>query len=112
MSPLRKLKACFWLYSGLPHDFQPRRDNFYQFALDVENTIKHFDLYGFKLLYLERMDGVKGLKDELFFLKSILQKIYDSRLLVLRGCKKIMDMMFKKYCGHSVLLMLELDEKA
>ena len=112
MNPLRKLKARFGFYPMLLDEFQTGYDDFYQFALDVESTKKQFNLYGFTLVHSEKFDGVKGLKDELSYLKPILQRIYDSRLFLLRGCKKVMDIMLKKWCGHSVLLVLKLEGKS
>lgn len=111
MSPLRKLKVFLNRYPYLPDDFVLRHNEFYQFALDVEKTKKQFKLLGFEVLHSERLDGVKGLKDELLYLKPMLQRIYDSRWFLFRVVKKILDKLLKKWCGHSVLLVLRLKDE-
>jgi SAM-dependent methyltransferase len=77
MSPLRHLKARLGLYAR--YEETPERiDGFYQFALDPARVIARFEKRGFKLVHRSGMDGIKGLKDEISFLKGPLQRLYDT----------------------------------
>jgi len=104
MSPLRKLKARLGLYRTWKDDLM-KIDNFYQFNLDEERTKTNIEKYGFELISRCPRDAVKGLKDEVFWLKPILQKIYDSQMIIAKGIRYISSILFSKATGHFILLV-------
>ena len=81
-------------------------DGFYQFALDSKSIIQHFTSLGFEVIHSRGFDGVKGIKDEISLIKPLLQKIYDSQNISAKLSRKIIDLSFSHYCGHSILLVL------
>lgn len=106
MSPLRRLKAFFGAYRKYQHS-KENQDNFYQFVLSPNSIIKKFESFGFGLEYKTYADGIKGLKDEVGFLKKPLQKIYDSNNFFLRVARKALNLIFSQFSGHIVLLVLK-----
>jgi hypothetical protein len=56
------------------------------------------------------MDGVKGLKDEVRWLKPILQKIYSSSFIPFKIVRKVLNMMAKRWTSHSILLVFQLSK--
>jgi SAM-dependent methyltransferase len=107
MNSLRKLKVRQSVYPELPKGFDLNKNAFYQFALDGDQVAAFFNGIGFKLLEKRAMGGVKGFKDEVFFLKPVLQKIYDSRSLPVRAVKKLMEHLLRHWFGHTVLLVMQ-----
>ena len=110
MSPLRKLKTRVSMYK----EFEEIEKNgkgdfgFYQFALDPEMVIRDLEAVGFKLLEKKAVDGVKGLKDEVIFLKPFLQKLYNYRgkSLVIRGFRYCLDKILANFgFGHIMFLV-------
>tara|TARA_Y100000591_G_C21820909_1_gene693549 strand:- start:671 stop:1462 length:792 start_codon:yes stop_codon:yes gene_type:complete len=105
MNILRKTKAKLGLYPIYDNE---DKENFYQFALDPDQVISQFKDLNFDLISKKRTNGFKGLKDESpRFLKLILQRIYDSDLIL----NKILSLFISKttsfFCGHSILLVLK-----
>jgi len=82
-------------------------DGFYQFALDSQSTIQHFTSLGFEVIHSRGFDGVKGIKDEISLIKPLFQKIYDSQNISAKISRKIIDLSFSHYCGHSKLFVLQ-----
>ncbi|AHJ31301.1 class I SAM-dependent methyltransferase [Nodularia spumigena CS-584] len=106
MSPLRKLKRLLRLfdYQSLPSE----PSDFYQFALDHQQTIMNFCQLGFSLCEVCPSAGLKGFKDELpSFFKSPLQKLYDysGKSILVRGLRYILDKVLSPLCGHSCLIV-------
>ena len=105
LSPLRKFKAGLGFYPEYRTD---EVDEFYQFALHKKDVINHFESLGFTLVRVIPFSSIKGLKDEIFFLKPLLQKLYDYR-----GNSRFINL-FKNYlsiavspvASHSILLVL------
>jgi SAM-dependent methyltransferase len=109
MSSLRRLKARLHHYP----EFDPAVTDlkmFYQFALDEECVEKVFEQYHFILKERYTMDGVKGLKDEVRWLKPILQKIYSSSFIPFKIVRKVLNMMAKRWTSHSILLVFQLSK--
>lgn len=104
MSPLRKLKARLGFYKTGKADLM-KIDNFYQFILNRERTKTNIEKYGFELVSRCSYDATKGLKDEVFWLKPILQKIYDSQMIIAKGIRYISSILFSKAVGHMILLV-------
>ncbi len=104
MSLLRKLKARLNLYEKWDNQ---NFDTFYQFALETKRTIDYFESIGFKLINKKGLDGAKGFKDEVPFLKPIFQKIYDGKSLPLKAINKVFSILFSGFASHSILLVLK-----
>ena len=80
MSPLRQVKATLGTYPTASYsDLESRKEHFYQFALDWPSVVQDFAAAGFYLAKIDFLDGVKGAKDELAWIKPFLQPIYDGR---------------------------------
>ena len=106
MSPLRKLKSSLNLYKnhrgGKP-------EGFYQFALDHLDVIKKFEKHNFDLIRQIPFSSLKGLKDEIGFLKPIISKLYGYKgqnRLVGRA-RDILSIISQPVASHCILLILQ-----
>jgi len=105
LSLLRKFKAALGFFPEYKTD---ESDEFYQFALDKKEVVNQFESLGFALVRSICFSSIKGLKDEIVFLKPLLQKLYDYR-----GNNRFIDL-FISYlsvaaapvASHSILLVL------
>lgn len=106
ISPLRRIKITLHMYprkeSTLLDDYQ---ETFYQFALRVRNVQADLEGLGFTLKEKFTFDGIKGFKDEVSLLKSILQEIYDNKRG--QGLKPHLDRFFSKFASHIAILVME-----
>ncbi len=102
-SSLRALKAFLGIYPKFNDETCPQ--NFYQFGLSSKIVISDFEKIGFQLVEKKHMDAVKGIKDELYILSNSLQKIYDSKQTFMRGLRFLINALFSRNCGHTVLLV-------
>lgn len=104
MSPLRRLKAYVKQY---PPFEQASADlnKFYQFALSKESVQKKFADRGFECVESSSLDGVKGLKDEIKWLRPLLQPIYTPKNIVTKGIKFILDKLCRPFSSHVALLI-------
>lgn len=109
MSPLRKLKARLGMYPE-SHQHDHTIGNFYQFALDDGKVTKDLRRSGFRLIGRKPFDGVKGMKDEIGFLKPFLQKIYDGRNVALKVINMLISIMSSSFASHSILLIFRKDD--
>jgi len=98
MSRLRKIKARRGKYL-IWKNSESEIEKFYQFALNSNKVITDLEK--------QHLSGLKGLKDEVRFLKKILQKIYDSRTFFGLTLSKIISIVFGKFSSHSILLVLQ-----
>jgi len=105
MSPLRKIKSKLFGYKNLTN--KTNVDEFYQFALDPNLIIEHYESKGFELEEKFFFDAVKGIKDEVSLLKPILQKIYDGKFPKHGLLIRIIEKLFAQYAGHCVCLVLQ-----
>src|SRR3990172_6474911 len=107
MSPLRRLKAYFDLYDKkLDKDML---DKFYQFALDPRKFTDDLKCLGFTLKEQVPFDGIKGVKDEVRFLKKPLQKLYDyngTNVFIIK-IKSYLDTLFRPFASHCILLVFQ-----
>ena len=106
MSPLRKFKARKGFYKALDKSKIDVK-SFYQFILDEREVIKDLSANGFRLIQRLPSDATKGLKDEIFFLKPILQRIYNSQIILAKGIRFLISLLFSKFAGHSILLVFQ-----
>lgn len=105
MSPIRRLKAYLNLY--LQNNTQTKPRDFYQFALDKQEVARRFSNYGFTKVFEIPTDGTKGLKDEIPFLRPILQEIYNSNFFLAKILNVMIDFLTKGIFGHSVILVFK-----
>ncbi|MDP1833398.1 MAG: methyltransferase domain-containing protein [Candidatus Moranbacteria bacterium] len=106
MSPLRKFKAKHGKYPKFQEN-NFNKETFYQFALDHKKVIEKFELSGFSLVSKKPFDGIKGLKDEVNFMKNPLQKIYDSRNIFCKIISFSISKFFYSFSSHSILLVFK-----
>lgn len=112
ISILRRIKILLGAYSGK----NLRKINgleFYQFAFNPANVIKNLKSFGFKLISRKSADGLKGIKDEIFILKPILQILFDyrGRNLIIRAIRLIFNRIFSPLCGHMCQLVMQSSKK-
>jgi len=115
MSPFRKFKVNFNLYKVMNQDFYLNKTaskNFYQYFLNKDEVIKDFNNLGLKLKYAEPFEGIKGFKDEIFFLKvfikRFLQILYNKRNSnFINLIKGFLEKILRKFFGHSILLVFQ-----
>ncbi|MCK9378656.1 MAG: methyltransferase domain-containing protein [Candidatus Moranbacteria bacterium] len=106
MSPIRKIKSRFGLYTIFSRKkFQ--KNDFYQFALDYKKVQRDIEKKGFSLVKKMPFDGIKGLKDEITIIKPLLQKIYDSQNIFIRILKITISALFSPLTSHSILLVFK-----
>jgi SAM-dependent methyltransferase len=82
-------------------------ERFYQFGLDENAVAAAFTALGFKLRKKQRINGLKGFKDEVPHVKPALQYMYDSRLFPLRVAKVVLSEALTPVASHSILLVLQ-----
>lgn len=106
MSWIRRAKSKCGLYRKFTHQIDTSR--FYQFALSDNEVVDIFSRFGFIFCECMDLDGVKGLKDEVYFLRPILRVVYNSNFLPLKLVRRVLDKLFKKIASHSILLVFKL----
>jgi len=106
MSFMRKFKSKLGLYPKWNNN-PVEIDNFYQFALDPNLIITNFENNGFKLIEKKPYDGFKGFKDEVGFLRGVLQPIYDSSFILNKIFRKIIDLLTVKFSSHMTLFIFK-----
>ena len=98
-SLLRKIKAMLGVYPDFKN--YNTNNNFYQFALDPIKVKENIEKFGFKLEKSLSIGGMKGLKDEVGFIKPVMQKIYDSNNKFAIILRKFIDIVFSWFSGHT-----------
>ncbi len=106
MNKLRKIKASRNKYA-LWKNNETDKKKFYQLALNHKQVISDFEKLDFKLIKKQHLSGIKGLKDEIVFLKNPLQKIFDSSNFFGIALSKIISFIFNKFSSHSILLVFK-----
>ena len=104
MSPLRKIKAKLGLYKRFEEKTFDR-NSFYQFGLNAAAVIKDFETLGFIFVKEKPLTGLKGMKDEVYFLKKPLQYLYDGKSFFFRGLSYVISSILSPFSGHAVLLI-------
>lgn len=105
MNPLRRLKARLGLYPKFEGRDEPRE--FYQFNLNERTAIREIEKRGFKIVYKQRIDGVKGLKDEVKWFKKPLQLIYGRRSGWARMIRYAISAVTRGWAGHGFLAVFK-----
>ena len=106
LSLLRRLKIFLRLYPQFPSDQAACPPDFYQFVLDPISVSDHCNRLGFSLISSIPYDGLKGLKDEISFLKPLLQPLYDSRILPAKVIQYFLNIVLSPITNHSTILVL------
>jgi SAM-dependent methyltransferase len=106
MSWIRKMKAKFNMYPSWTQNEDDIK-KFYQFALDPAMVINDFKSLGFELLEVKPCDGFKGLKDEVKFIKPVMQYIYDSNNIFIKILRKSVDIIMKYFSSHMTLFIFK-----
>lgn len=99
MNRIRKHKAR---RGGYPR-WNGSREDFYQFALDPDQVIQHFECLGFTLCYRSGQGCFDVLSEETRWFRSI-ERLLPSRLRTPAGV--LTDMMLGRHFGHVALLAL------
>jgi ubiquinone/menaquinone biosynthesis C-methylase UbiE len=99
MSFIRKLKVKLSIYPEYKESEEMIK-SFYQFISEDNEVISKFRNNGFELREKKRYDGIKGLKDEFYLLKPILQKIYDSSSFHIKVMGIFIDKSIRTITGH------------
>jgi SAM-dependent methyltransferase len=109
LSPLRKIKTKLHLYAEIKKLTGKQRECFYQFALDGHAVIADFTVAGFKLLAKKPTSGLKGFKDEVTFLKPMLQRLFDYQgsNLLLRGLSYGLETGLATFAGHQLFIVFQ-----
>jgi len=109
MSPLRKYlsqKGKYPLWDDENQDI----DKFYQFALDANKIVIDFENAGFKLCEMRPYGGLKGFKDEVTFLKPLLQPIFDNQNIFVKSIKVFLDFVLQPIAAHTTLFVFQKNE--
>lgn len=106
ISLLRRVKLLLSFYKTYTsNDFKESDSNFYQFLLDSKLVLKDLDKIGFEFKYQKSFDGIKGVKNEIPLLKTILDPIY--KISLLKPLRVILNAGFSFFAGHIKLLVLQ-----
>lgn len=106
ISPLRRLKIQTHTYPRFQAQTFPR-ERFYQFALNDGLVRREFERRGFRLRYRLPYEGLKGLKDEVRWLRAGLQWMYDRPNLANRVMTYAISKLMAPVSSHTVLLVLQ-----
>lgn len=105
LSPLRQLKILLRLYPfARKGNMDAQVNNFYQYALSSSKVQADIEALGFQMLQFIKNDGIKGFKDEVTFLKPILQKVYDGKRC--QSLRYIFDLILRPFAAHCAVLVL------
>ena len=107
MNPLRRVKAWLGLYPAW-EDTNPL-DNFYQFALNSKTVIRDFEGIGFTLVTSLPLGEIDGAKNELSWIRFLLQKLYDYKgnNIAINLIQKVTSKLLTPIASHSVILILK-----
>jgi ubiquinone/menaquinone biosynthesis C-methylase UbiE len=101
MSWLRRQKAILGIYPEYK-ETSGVESVFYQFAFNPNDVIDKIQDCGFQLVFIRKMAGLKGWKDEIPFLKSFHQKIFENRnsSFLVRVLSKILEITTTPLANH------------
>lgn len=105
MSPIRKIKAHLGMYT--PFTRRDEIDNFYEFILDKNEVKKNATRHGLSFVSCYSLDAIKGMKDEVSFLRSLLKKIYQNQNVLLRAFRYLVSVLFAFFFGHLALMVFK-----
>lgn len=106
ISLLRRLKILLNLYP------EWRNENFdqgcfYQFIFWDKKLIEEIQNAGFQLIEIQKLGGMKGLKDECSPFKPILQYIYDSKFPLFKAASLAIDKLSSFFASHMTLFVFK-----
>ena len=71
------------------------------------NIVNKLEDLQFKLIKKIRLDGIKGIKDEISFLQPIFRYIYNSNNIFFKILSKIINKLFSNFTNHITLLIVQ-----
>ena len=107
ISILNKIKIYFNMYDPSDKNIIVDKKAFYQFKLNEHFVIKELEDLQFKLIKKIRLDGIKGIKDEISFLQPIFRYIYNSNNIFFKILSKIINKLFSNFTNHITLLIVQ-----
>ena len=115
MSPFREFKSKINFYKVVnleQYKLDKPINSFYQYILNKNTVIKDIEANGFRLIYTKPTSGIKGFKDEVFFLtfffKNFFQLLFNNETSkILRIIKTIIEKVLNSFTGHSILLIFQ-----
>ena len=107
ISILNKIKIYFNMYKINDKNIIIDKKAFYQFKLNEHFVIKELEDLQFKLIKKIRLDGIKGIKDEISFLQPIFRYIYNSNNIYVKILSKIINKLFSNFTNHITLLIIQ-----
>jgi len=104
MNLLRQYKAKHNKYCKIT-DSQKLKDNFYQFALNIQSVLINLKKYNFEIIDTLAIDSLKGLKDEIKILEKPLSLFIQKmpKMSIITGI--ISDKLIGKLFSHMALLI-------
>ena len=104
MSPVRKLKSSLGFYEKHLGD---KPEGFYQFALNHREVIRNIEQHDFDLIRQIPFSSLKGLKDEIGFLKPIISKLYSykGQNKLIGKVRDIISIISQPIASHCILLI-------
>jgi ubiquinone/menaquinone biosynthesis C-methylase UbiE len=106
LSKLRKLKIKLNSYP-LWQESADEVKKFYQFILDEKKVLVDLEKNGFRVIQTQHISGIKGLKDEIIWLRKPLQKIFDNQWIIFRILSRLISMAMSRFSAHSVRFTLK-----
>ena len=107
MSKLRIWKARNNYYPIISREESDFNKEFYQYIYHPKDLLNNYNDYGFKLLEVIHIDGVKGLKDEVSSLKKVLSIIYNHPAKPVKAFKVLLDILLCFFSNHSCLFIFK-----
>lgn len=104
LSLLRKIKIKFGYYPIFDNKIL-EKEKFYQFISDHKDVIKNIESHSFSLIEKNRFSGLKGLKDEISSFKFLLQKLYDSKNILIQIINYSFSLILSPISSHAILLV-------
>ncbi|MBI3243733.1 MAG: class I SAM-dependent methyltransferase [Chloroflexi bacterium] len=104
MSWLRKQKARLRKYPAYKENDELRK-HFYQFALDPQRVIRHFQNHGFRFIELKPRNGIVGLREETAW--PPLQRVLDSKTILAKRARKVIDILTTPFANHGVFCVFK-----
>ncbi|MBI4229214.1 MAG: class I SAM-dependent methyltransferase [Planctomycetes bacterium] len=106
LNPLRRLRIRLGRYpEGEPTDDRP----LYQYVLDPPEVVRAAEGIGFRLLRARGRNGLKGIREDVAFLRPLADRLVSSRstFLPFRAVKHLLDLLLAPVCGHMAELVFE-----
>jgi SAM-dependent methyltransferase len=108
MSLLRRAKAALGLYPLYQSPNKPQ--GFYQFALDHTYVTEKLESFGFKICFFKKANGLSGFNEEIPFPLTQALIVNNSRGILLRSIRYILNKAFSPFASHVCLMVFRLSD--